>query len=377
MELSTSAAKSKIVSGMNAYIKRIQNCEDMYVEILNSIPADCTDTFYKITDENMFNKILETFSTALSQKTAKEDLRRVYDIAIHTKSKSLVIANKGATLYSLSEKYETPYLVRHIGMCVYTPGMGMEYVNAGIVGDVYSNGIVVRTESACAPSFIFGSQRCNCHHQWKNVRELAASFNPINAPDIADGDEFEHWVQQQFKYENGKHIYQQKSNLGFAMLHIDSQNGMGSGYTPNEFVFDLSERAAIRHRGEYTSEQTFNTTMFGGFTSIGIDGDPRHEDNCLGYTITPVVLDFLGVNKKIILLTNNPYKLATTKSFGYDIIRVKSIGAVNVAGSTEASQRGSEFNHLDICGDHVSFEEDFQRMKAEISEVIKTPEYLN
>ena len=27
--------------------------------------------------------------------------------------------------------------------------------------------------------------------------------------------------------------------------------------TPNEYVFDLSERAGIRHRGEYTSEQTY------------------------------------------------------------------------------------------------------------------------
>jgi GTP cyclohydrolase II len=153
------------------------------------------------------------------------------------------------------------------------------------------------------------------------------------------------------------------------MLHVDSQNGMGSGYTKNEFVFDLSERAGIRHRGEYTSEQTYKTTMFGGFTTIGINGDPRSENNNIGYQITPVILDFLGANKKVIMLTNNPLKMKQMKEYGYEIIRVKSIGAVNVAGSTEATQRGTEFHHLDINGDLTSFKEDYERIKEEISEI--------
>ena len=50
--------------------------------------------------------------------------------------------------------------------------------------------------------------------------------------------------------------------------------------------------------------------------------------------------------------------LEQMQKFGYEIIRVKSIGAVNVAGSTEATQRGTEFHHLDITGDLTSFKED-------------------
>lgn len=362
--------KEILINGMNNYIQRIKNCENIYLEILNNIPKEYSEKIYKITDRKLFNKVISNFVTALEQEKAEGDLMNIYDIAIHLKTKALIIANKGATLYSLTEKFETPHLVRHIGMCIYMPGIGMEYANAGIVGNIYDKEIVLRTESACTPSFLFGSQRCNCHYQWKNIRELAAHFNKINTPDIKNGDEFERWVQEQYTYNNGKHIYNNQGKLGFVMLHIDSQNGMGSGYTKDEFVFDLAERASMRHRGEYTSEQTYKTTMYGGFTTIGINGDPRAENDSIGYKITPVILDYLGVNKKIIMLTNNPLKLQQMKNFGYEIIRVKSIGAVNVAGSTEATQRGTEFNHLDINGDLTSFKEDYDRIKEEICEII-------
>ena len=359
-----------LINGMNNYIERIKRCEDTYLEVLDNIPEEYNDKIYKITDRQLFNKVISNFVTALNQESAEGDLMNIYDIAIHTDTKALIIANKGATLYSLTEKYETPHLVRHIGMCVYMPGIGIEYANAGIVGNIYDKEIVLRTESACTPSFLFGSQRCNCHYQWKNIRELAAYFNKIKTPNIENGDEFESWVQEQYKYENGKHIYQNDSKLGFVMLHIDSQNGMGSGYTENEFAFDLSERASMRHRGEYTSEQTYKTTMYGGFTTIGINGDPRSENDSIGYKITPVILDYLLANKKIIMLTNNPLKIKQMKDFGYKIIRVKSIGAVNVAGSTEATQRGTEFHHLDINGDLTSFKEDYERIKEEIIEIV-------
>ena len=362
--------KDILINGMNNYIERIKRCEDIYLEILNNIPDNYNDTIYRITDRNLFNKVMYNFVTALSQKEADGDLMNIYDVAVHTKTNALIIANKGATLYSLTEKYETPHLVRHIGMCIYMPGIGMEYANAGIVGNIYDKEIVLRTESACTPSFLFGSQRCNCHYQWKNIRELAAFFNKIKTPNIENGDDFERWVQEQYKYENGKHIYQNNGKIGFVMLHIDSQNGMGSGYTKDEFVFDLSERASIRHRGEYTSEQTYKTTMYGGFTTIGIKCDPRSENNNIGYKITPVILDYLGASKKVIMLTNNPLKMKQMTDFGYEIIRVKSIGAVNIAGSTEATQRGTEFHHLDINGDLTSFKEDYERIKDEINEII-------
>lgn len=360
----------KLIKGMDNYIQRIKRCEEIYLKILENIPQDSSEKIYKIDDRSLFNEVISNFVTSLEQEKAEGDLMDIYDIAVHIKTKALIIANKGATLYSLTEKFETPHLVRHIGMCIYMPGIGMEYANAGIVGNIYDKEIVLRTESACTPSFLFGSQRCNCHYQWKNIRELSAYFNEIDTPEIEDGDEFEGWVQQQYKYNSGKHIYQNNSKLGFVMLHIDSQNGMGSGYTENEFVFDLSERASIRHRGEYTSEQTYKTTMYGGFTTIGINGDPRSEGDNIGYKVTPVILDFLGASEKVIMLTNNPLKIKQMQNFGYEIIRVKSIGAVNVAGSTEATQRGTEFHHLDINGDLTSFKEDYERIKEEISQII-------
>lgn len=366
--------KNSLINGMENYIKRIKRCEGIYEEILESLPKDYKEKVYKITDRSLFNKIILNFVTGLNQEVATGDLMKIYDIALHIKTKALIIANKGATLYSLTEKYETPHLVRHIGLCVYMPGIGMEYANVGIVGNIYNEGIVLRTESACTPSFLFGSQRCNCHYQWKNIRELAATFNKIETPNIENGDEFERWVQEQYEYNNGKHIYKNKGNLGFVMLHVDSQNGMGSGYTENEFVFDLAERASLRHRGEYTSEQTYKTTMYGGFTTIGLKGDPRSANNNVGYKITPVVLDYLGANQKVIMLTNNPLKIMQMENFGYEIIRVKSIGAVNVAGSTEATQRGTEFNHMDINGDLTSFKEDYDRIKEEITQIVNQKE---
>lgn len=247
----------------------------------------------------------------------------------------------------------------------------MEYANVGIVGNVYDFPVVLRTESACTPSFLFGSQRCNCHYQWKNIRELSASFNKVNPPKFKSGSAFENWVQKQYTYENGKHIYNKNSKLGFILLHVDSQNGMGSGYTKNEFVFDLAERASMRHRGEYSAEQTYKSTMYGGFTTIGIDGDPRKENQCAGYNITPIIMDFIGSNKNIIMLTNNPLKINAMKEFGYDITRVKSIGAVSMAGATEAKERGSEFNHLDVNDKLVSFREDYKRIKKEIKALCK------
>ena len=365
----------KFIEGIENYLKRIKKCENLYLDLINSIPKTYDEKIYRLQDKGLFYEILLNFVTGLDNEKATGDLAEIYDVSVHMKTKALIIANKGATLFSLTEKHEVPNIIRHIGMCVYMPHLGMEYVNVGISGNIYDNDIVLRTESACTPSFLFGSQRCNCHYQWKNVRELAGYFNPIVTPDIDDGDEFEEWVQKQFKYENGRHIYQGKSNAGIIMLHVDSQNGMGSGYTENEFVFDLAERASLRHRGEYTAEQTYKTTMYGGFTTIGINGDPRGENNGVGYQITPVVLDYLDANKRVIMLTNNPLKIGKMKEFGYEIIRVKSIGAVNVAGATEAKQRGSEFHHMDICENHISFSEDYERMKMEIGELLEQETY--
>lgn len=363
---------SKIINdGMDRYAERIQNCKIAYEQVLMYAAAKKEATIVRVTERILFERVINVFVTALDPHRAEGDLMNIYDIAVHTRTGALIIANKGATLYSLAGKTEIPNIVRHIGLCVYMPGIGMEYANVGIVGDVYKKPFVLRTESACTPSFMFGSQRCNCHHQWQNVRELAASFNPIDTPETIDGRAFEKWVQQQFSYEHGRHICKNASEIGFIMLHIDSQNGMGSGYTEGEFVFDLSERASMRHRGEYTSEQVYDTTMYGGFTTIGIKGDPRSENGDIGYQLTPVILDFLEVKKRVIMLTNNPFKMQQMEKFGYSITRVKAIGAVNVAGAVEALERGTEFHHLDINNGLVSFKEDYDRVHGELSAIIE------
>ena len=118
--------KESIIKGMNNYIRRIERCEKTYEEILDSIPEYYNEKIYKITDRNLFSKTILNFVTALNQENAEGDLMKIYDVAVHMKTKALIIANKGATLYSLTEKYETPHLVRHIGLCVYMPGIGME-----------------------------------------------------------------------------------------------------------------------------------------------------------------------------------------------------------------------------------------------------------
>lgn len=122
-----------LINGMNNYIERIRRCERVYLEVLDNIPANCNEKIYKITNRVLFNKIISNFVTALNQEKAEGDLMKIYDVAIHIDTKALIIANKGATLYSITEKFELPHLVRHIGMCIYMPGIGMEYANAGIV----------------------------------------------------------------------------------------------------------------------------------------------------------------------------------------------------------------------------------------------------
>jgi GTP cyclohydrolase II. len=361
--------KDIIEKGMNNYIDRINRIKDIYSKAQTEAKRS-KGNIYMIEDTKLFNEVIFNLGPVLDQNKAEGDLQKIYDIGFHKKSGALIISNKGATIYSLSEITEIPHLIRHIGFYIYMPGLGIEFVNVGLVGNVYDGKVVYRTESACTPSFMFGSQRCNCHYQWKNIRELAATFNEIKTPKIDNGREFELWVQSQSKIDNGKHLFKENGRVGFILMHMDNQNGMGSGYTKDEFVFDLYERASIRHRGEYTSEQTYNETMAGGFETIGIEPDPRGIDGNFGYKVPSIILDYLGVSKDLIFLTNNPFKIKSAEDAGYKITRVKSIGAVNMAGSVEAEQRGTEFEHFDINGSLVTFKEDVNRIKMEISEII-------
>lgn len=95
--------KDKIENGINNYLSRIKRIRQIYIEVLDKVPND-NSPVWNIKDRNMFNKIILNFITGLDQNKATGDLMNLYDIAIHKKTKSLIIANKGATLFSLSGK---------------------------------------------------------------------------------------------------------------------------------------------------------------------------------------------------------------------------------------------------------------------------------
>jgi len=358
--------RDTMISGMETFANRIERKKELY----SALWQYATDNrngkrFVQVTDRNLFGQTLENFGAALSSEPAQYDLNSIYEVGLHLRSGALLIANKGATLFCLSPKTETPYIARHIGCCVYFPGLGVEVVNVGLVGNIYNGPVVLRSESACTPSFLFGSQRCNCAHQWEATRELAAHFNPVLPPHIESGREFEQWVQQQFTHDKGKHLPTNRGP-GIIIMHIDTQNGMGSGFSSDEFSFDLFSRASLRHRGEYSAEQIHRTTMAGGFRAIGVMPDPRAANNESGYQITPVVLDWLEASHDLIFLSNNRLKIRQLEDSGYHVTRIKSIGAVNAAGAQEAEERGTEFDHMDIGPSIVSFSQEMERLQAEV-----------
>jgi GTP cyclohydrolase II len=345
--------------------------ENLYRELLNKTEQEkISGTIYKIADKELLEKVFKIFAPALSSSKSKYPLESVFEVGIHLPTKALVVSNKGATLYCLTPQTHTPCIVRHIGFSVYMPSLGIEFVNVGLSGNIYSNKVVIRSESACTPSFLYGSQRCNCNHQWNEVLELNASFNKTIIPEITNGHEFESWVQKQFSYDGNYHT-PSKDGQGFIMMHLDTQNGMGSGYTKDEFSFDLYSRASMRHRGEYSSEQIHQTSMGGGFEAIGLIPDPRGEDDGIGYKITAIVLDYLNTSKELVFLSNNPFKIKYLEEAGYIISRVPFMGEINIAGSQEASERHTEFGHLDISGLPVSSKEDFNKVREAIVKIIK------
>lgn len=360
-----------MLKGMDSFVQRIERKKELYEAALNYATAERNGSkFVTVHDQALFNQIMEHFGVALRNEAAQYDLSSIYDIGIHLDTGALLIANKGATLFCHSPRTQRPYISRHIGCCVYFPGLGIEVANVGLVGDVYNGPVVLRSESACTPSFLFGSQRCNCAHQWETIRELAAELNPVTPSDVQCGREFERWVQEQFSIVKGRHVAAH-SQQGMILMHIDTQNGMGSGYSEDEFSFDLFSRASLRHRGEYSAEQIHQTSMAGGFRAIGIKPDPRGEGTRAGYRITSVVLDWLHVSRSLVFLSNNKAKVEELENAGYRVHRIKSIGMVNPAGAQEAEERGTEFDHLDIGPDPVSFEEEMSRLKAEITAGVK------
>ena len=98
--------------------------------------------FVKVVEPELFNQILENFGVVLRNEFTKYDLSSIYDVGVHLDSGALLIANKGATLFCLSPRTHSPYITRHIGCCIYFPGLGIEVANIGLVGDVYNGPVL-------------------------------------------------------------------------------------------------------------------------------------------------------------------------------------------------------------------------------------------
>lgn len=319
-----------------------------------------------LADTPFFEKIIENFGPCLPLLKVRVDLKEIFNVFFHKKSQALLVANKGVTFASLSPFTSIPYITRHIACSVYHPRLGLETVNIELIGDVYKENVILRAESACPPSFLFGSQRCNCCYQWASIRELAAHFNAVDLPKGLSGEEFERWVEKQFFYQDGKHISAQ-GGRGLILMHLDSQAGMGSGFSDGEFVFDLYNRALMRQLAENAVEQTHQLSIKEGYECIGVYPDARKEGHEAGYQIPAIVLDWLGVSRRLIVLSNNKFKLKNLRENHFEVTRVKALGKIDAAGQREAWQRGQDFNHLDMDGEELSFDQELQRLKQELA----------
>ncbi|WP_068468730.1 hypothetical protein [Candidatus Protochlamydia phocaeensis] len=360
-EVFSSSHSWSIQDNMNRFIQRVQQQQRIYANVL-SLYGNQTGGICSIANREILKEIVAYFGPCLKQSQAKIDLLEIFEASFHPSSQALIVANRGATLFCSSPLTGKPYITRHLACSVYHPCLGQETVNVGLVGNIYEGRIILRSESACIPSFLFGSQRCNCCYQWASIRELAAHLNPVQLPDLKGGEDFEKWTQSQFILQEGRHLPAQ-SGPGLILMHLDSQSGMGSGLTEQEFVYDLYNRALLRQLGENTAEQLFDCSIKEGYESLGVLADARLGNQKAGYQLTSIVLDWLQSSRDIICLSNNRHKLEQLEQHGYSVTRVKSLGMINPAGAREAKQRGTDFQHLDIDDVPISFEEELQRLK--------------
>jgi len=309
--------------------------EQLYQKIVQA-SQEGDGLLYEVTGQ-LFEEALTVFPPHLRQAVAPTKLQLLYTITLHRPSGALLIANRGAALLTKAGFTHKPMIINHLGCAVYLPGHGIEMVDIGTVGDCHLGRVVLRAESACAPSFLFGSQRCNCHDQWLLTQELAAHWHTVEVPDL-DPRELERCVIDRASKNTDQ--------PGFILLHFGSQNGMGSGATAEQFMDNLTTTAWLRHRGEYTAEQTLETSMAGGFRSIGLPPDPRLLNDRAGYRIIPIILDFLQVsNDDLHLLTNNQHKITAVRQAGYQVTAIPLYGRIDPADERETQERRDEFHH--------------------------------
>ncbi len=350
----------------------INSKEDIYREILETIHGK-ESPFIEKRDENiflvkgeLFDKVISVLPPHLDSKKAPVPLSSIYTVFFHEQTKGLVVMSKGATLLSKSGLSGRYMIIRHIGFTIYLPNQGIEIVDVAVIGDLQnSKAVVLRPESACSPGFMFGSQRCNCHDQWTLSQELAFEFNAIEKP-ILTAVELEKFLTSHMFVDDDENLISKNKGQAFIMAHFTSQNGMGSGVMEDKFVSDLTANAFMRHRGEYCAEQTYNTSVAGGFETIGISPDPRKLNDGLSFKLISVVLDYLKAPQKVIALTNNTDKIIAIRNSGYDVDRVQLIGRAGDGCEIEIDDRRNEFKHMIPENISTSWAEELPRVKAEI-----------
>lgn len=350
--------------------------QEIYLEVLREIENKESPSVFK-RDENihiikgdLFDRVIKLLPPHLDGEKAFVPLSTLFSVFFHKPTGGLVVVNRGASLLSKSVLSQRYMVIHHIGFIVYLPNQGIEIIDVGVAGNLQkSKFTVLRPESACSPSFIFGSQRCNCYDQWTLVQELSREYNAIDKPNLPPTKLEDLLTSEMFLDENDN-LVSKSSGQAFIMAHFTSQNGMGSGVMENKFVTDLTANAFIRHRGEYTAEQVHKTSVAGGFESIGIIPDPRKLNKGLSFRLIATVLDYLNASKKIIALTNNVDKLNALEKSGYDVHRLQLIARAGDGCEIETDDRRNEFGHLIPKDIRVSWEEELVRLKKEIDSLI-------
>lgn len=263
-----------------------------------------------------------------------------YELGIHRKTGALIIASPPTVISAKTEAFGLPLTLRYQALAVYLPGLGVEIASVGCIGDIESRPFVLRSESACTPSILFGSMTCNCASQWRCTQALAASFN-------ADG-------------------LNDQEKIGFLMIHLENQNGMGIGYATDPFTLEANTRSHLRHGAALATGQKYQLSIQDTFSAINLPNDPRRTSSGAGYRVTPVVMDFLATHPEMILLSNNPKKLAALQEAGFTPMRLPLSGEITQAGMAEARERQTALGHIDI-GNHTStLDEEFFRLKTAI-----------
>lgn len=328
--------------------------------------------FVYLAKGKLFLEIIEAMPPRLNQEKAEVPLETIYEAGYHSKTEAMFVCNKGAYLLARTSRTNKYYAAAHIGFAVFLPNHGIETIDVSIAGDItQGNFVIMRPESACAPSFIVGSQRCNCFDQWTLIRELAAHFNPIELPETKDVEEFEKYIANYFRPDKNNVPIPKKKGQGFIFLHMASQNGMGSGADEGVFSEDLTSTAYMRHRGEYTAEQVHGASLSGGFVALGLSPDPRKLNDYTGYKIPSIILDYFDIKKPIIALTNNKDKINILENLGFDITRVQFVGRADIACGVETKDRIEEFLHAIPIDFKTSIEEDLIRVGKEISKIFE------